>query len=69
MKYSVGPCDMKKDYMDWMQERRQLFRDVTGTSKTLRLTLVSSGGIKPNKYSASLQGKVELDDLFITLDR
>ncbi len=64
MKYCMGQYDMKKDYAEWMQERRQLFRDVTGTKKTLRLTLVASGGIKANKYSSCLQGQVTLDDLF-----
>lgn len=64
MKYSVGTYELKKDYVEWMRERRNLFRDVTGTKKTLRLTLVSSGGIKQNKYTSSIQGKVGLDDLF-----
>lgn len=64
MKYSVGAYELKKDYVEWMRERRNLFRDVTGTKKTLRLTLVSSGGIKQNKYTSSIQGKVSLDDLF-----
>ncbi len=64
MKYSVGAYELKKDYVEWMRERRDLFREATGTNKTLRLTLVSSGGIKPGKYSSSIQGKVTLEDLF-----
>lgn len=64
MKYSMGAYELKKDYVEWLRERRNLFRDVTGTKKTLRLTLVASGGIKQNKYSSSIQGKVILDDLF-----
>ena len=64
IKYCIGPYDIKKDYAEWMQERRQLFRDATGTKKTLRLTMISSGGIKTNKYSTCLQGQVKLDDLF-----
>ena len=64
IKYCMGPYDIKKDYAEWMQERRQLFRDATGTKKTLRLTMISSGGIKTNKYSTCLQGQVTLDDLF-----
>lgn len=51
-------------YMILGGERRNLFRDVTGTNKSIRLTLVSAGGIKQNKYSSSIQGKVILDDLF-----
>ena len=64
IKYSVGQYELKKDYIEWMRERRNLFRDVTGTKKSLRLTLIASGGIKQNKYSSSIQGKVVLDDLF-----
>lgn len=66
MKYSIGPYELKKDYVEWMRERRNLFRDVTGTNKTLRLTLVAAGGIKQNKYSSSIQGKVVLSDLFLS---
>ena len=64
MKYCNGAYELKKDYVEWMRERRNLFRDVTGTNKSIRLTLVSAGGIKQNKYSSSIQGKVILDDLF-----
>ena len=64
IKYSVGQYELKKDCIEWMRERRNLFRDVTGTKKSLRLTLIASGGIKQNKYSSSIQGKVVLDDLF-----
>lgn len=64
MKYCIGLYELKKDYVEWMRERRNLFREVTGTNKSIRLTLVSAGGIKQNKYSSSIQGKVILDDLF-----
>ena len=65
MKYCTSQYEIKKDYAEWIQQRRQLFREVTGTRKTLRLTLVVSGGIKQNKYSSCLQGRVTLDDLFV----
>ncbi len=64
IKYSVGAYELKKDYVEWLRERRNLFRDVTGSKKTLRLTMITSGGIKPGKYSSSIQGEVELADLF-----
>ena len=64
IKYSVGQYELKKDYVEWLRERRNLFRDVTGTRKTLRLTMISSGGIKAGKYVSSIQGKVTLSDLF-----
>lgn len=64
IKYSVGQYELKKDYVEWMRERRNLFREVTGTKKTLRLTMIASGGIKPGKYTSGIQGKVTLSDLF-----
>ena len=65
MKYSDSPYELKKDYVDWLLERREKFREVTGTTKTLRLTMVSASGIKQGKYDSYLQGKVSLDDLFM----
>lgn len=64
MKYSESPYELKKDYVDWLQQRKNIFREVTGTNKTLRLTMVTSAGIKPGKYDSYIQGVVVLDDLF-----
>jgi hypothetical protein len=47
-----------------MRERRDLFREKTGTTKSLHLTLITSSGLKPGQYLSALQGKVTLDDLF-----
>ena len=64
MKYSDHPYELKKDYVEWLRERRDLFREVTGTDKTLRLTMIASSGIKQNIYSSSLQERLSLSDLF-----
>lgn len=64
MKYCIGEYELKKDYVEWMRTRRDLFKEITGSRKSLRLTMVSSGGIKQGKYSSTIQGKVGLDDLF-----
>lgn len=63
MKYSDREFELKKDYVEWLRERRDLFREVTGTNKTLRLTMIASSGVKNNMYSSALQGKLSLDDL------
>lgn len=65
MKYSDHEYELKKDYVEWLRQRRDLFRKVTGTEKTLRLTMIASSGIKQNMYSSSIQGKLSLDDLFL----
>jgi AAA+ ATPase superfamily predicted ATPase len=64
MKYSDHPFEVKKSYLEWMRERRDLFREKTGTTKSLHLTLITSSGLKPGQYLSALQGKVTLDDLF-----
>lgn len=64
MKYSDHPFELKKDDVEWMRERRELFRQVTKTNKTLRLTMVTSCGLKQTKYLSSIQGNVTLEQLF-----
>ncbi len=64
MKYSDHEYELKKDYVEWLRERRDLFREVTGTNKTLRLTMVASCGIKQNMYSSAIQGRLSLEDMF-----
>ena len=65
MKYSDREFELKKDYVEWLRERRDLFREVTGTNKSLRLTMIASSGIKHNMYSSALQTRLSLEDLFI----
>lgn len=64
MKYSDREYELKKEYVEWMLERRDLFRDATKTTKSLRLTLIVSNSIKSGKHLSAIQGKVTLDDLF-----
>ena len=65
MKYSDHAYELKKDYVEWLRKRRDLFREVTRTKKSLRLTMIASSGIKQNMYSSSIQGKLSLDDLLL----
>lgn len=64
MKYCDRDYELKKDYVEYLKERRDLFREVTKTTKTLRLTLITSSGIKPGKHLSSIQGRLTIDDLF-----
>ena len=64
MKYSTGRYEITKDYAEWLNNRRELFRKDTGTNKTLHLTLVSTYGIVKGKNSSVLQNTVTIDDLF-----
>jgi len=64
IKYSDHQYELKKDYVEWLRERRDLFREVTGTNKTLRLTMIASSGIKQNMYSSFVQTRLSADDMF-----
>ena len=50
--------------LEYLKELRDLFREVTKTTKPLRLTLITSNGIKPGKYLSSIQDRLTIDDLF-----
>lgn len=64
IKYSIGQYELTKDYVDTLRQRRELFRSVTGTSKSLRLTFITTAGLKPNKYTSAVQSSITLDNLF-----
>ena len=64
MKYRDTIVGRKHEQDILQKERRDLFREVTKTTKTLRLTLISSNGIKPGKHLSSIQGRLTIDDLF-----
>ena len=64
MKYSRAQYILSKQYVNHLNERLETFRRVTGTNKALHLTMVTTYGIKPNKYSGMIQSEVVMDDLF-----
>ena len=63
MKYSATPYAIKKDYDQWLLERRELFREQTHTRKALHLTMVTTFGLKENPYSGDINSEVTLADL------
>lgn len=63
MKYSSVKYEMTSDYADWMEERKELFRQKTKTDKALHLTLVTLKGVKPNMHSNILQNVICIGDL------
>ena len=64
MKFSVNKFTLEADYESHVRERMQLFRESTGTDKSLLLTFVTTYGLSnPNTYS-SVHSEVTMDDLF-----
>ena len=70
----VNLCEMKfcdnefvidKAYAADLRRKRDVFRQVTGTRKTLFLTLVTPIGVKQNEYSHELiANTITLEPLF-----
>lgn len=69
IKYSDHEYELKKDYIEYMKERRELFRTATKTHKTLRLTMIASSGIKQGitvqLYKANFQRMIYLSKRLI----
>ena len=70
---TINLCEMKfvshtyvitPEYSEWMIRRRELFKQNTGTKKTLHLTMVTSFGIEHNAAWQNIQSEVLMDDLF-----
>lgn len=66
MKYSDGIYELTKSYIEWLKERRDLFKKETRTTKTLHLTMITSQGLANGKYTSQIQSQVTMDDLFVS---
>jgi hypothetical protein len=65
MKFGDTAYEISKKYAGELRTKEEVFRRVTGTRKTVFVTIVSPYGIKPNQHSQALvQGVVTADDLF-----
>lgn len=64
MKFVLGRYALDKAECERLENRASAFRRVSGTSKGINLTLVTSEGLEENRYSGSIHSQVTLDDLF-----
>lgn len=54
-----------KRYADELRHKRETFRRVTGTKKSLLVTLVTTNGLRNNQYARELVDKsLTMDALF-----
>ena len=65
IKFSDKQFEINKDYQEVLRNKIAAFRDMTETSKSLQLTMITTYGIKQNKYSNLVGSQVVLDDLFL----
>jgi hypothetical protein len=65
MKFSEKEFTIDKAYATELENKRNIFKEATGTKKSLFLTLVTTFGVQPNRYAIeSIQASVTMDALF-----
>ncbi len=64
MKFSINEFILDKEYDQKLRNKLETFRRMTGTKKSLQITMITTFGVKNNKYSNMIQSQVILDDLF-----
>lgn len=63
-KFSTDAYAISQDYAERLNSRKETFRALTGTRKALHTTMVTTYGLKRNKYSDVVLREVTMDDLF-----
>ena len=64
MKFSINEFILDKEDDQKLRNKLETFRRMTGTKKSLQITMITTFGVKNNKYSNMIQSQVILDDLF-----
>ena len=64
MKFSVNEFVIDKMYDIVLRNKLETFRRMTGIRQSLQITMITTYGVKKNKYSNFIQSQVTLDDLF-----
>lgn len=65
MKFSEGPFTIDKRYAEELRRKREVFRRVTGSRKTLFTTLVTTYGVTAGKYAQEVvDASLTMESLF-----
>ena len=64
IKFSTGAFEIDKAYDMRLRNMVNIFREATGTKKTLTVTMITTYGVKKNMYSSHVGREVCLEDLF-----
>ena len=65
IKYSLNEYVIYKAYDAVLRNKIESFRRMTGSKMSLQTTMITTYGVKQNKYSNLIQSQVTLDDLFV----
>jgi AAA+ ATPase superfamily predicted ATPase len=68
IKYSKLPYSITKEYEEKLREKMEVFRQEIAPRKAIHLLMLTTFGVKQNKYSGIVQNEVTLEDLFSELD-
>ena len=68
MKFSREMYVIDKDYERKIRERTSIFREVTGTRSSTRVTMITTYGVLKNRHSGVVDDEITLDDLFAETD-
>ena len=65
MKFSIKKFTITKAYAEELRNKIGLFKEITNTNKSVYLTFITTFGVEPNEYAASLvQNSLTMDVLF-----
>ena len=64
MKFSRSAYEITKSDDANFENKLNIFLEQTHTTKSLMMTMITSFGIKPNKYSGNIQNQVIMENLF-----
>ncbi len=64
MKFSVDEYVIDKSYDMVLRNKLGTFQHMTNNKNTLQITMITTYGVRQNKYSGLIQSQVVLDDLF-----
>ena len=65
IKFVKGKFTPDKEFIEDLNRKRQIFQEVTRTSKAVHLTLITTEGVTENAYAHEIQSFLTLDDLFV----
>lgn len=67
-KFTSEAYTITQDYAERLNSRKETFRAVTQTRKSLHTTMITTYGLKQNKYTDNVQREVTMNDLFKDLE-
>ena len=63
IKFAKGPYEIDRAYDLALRSKIEVFRNETKTRKALHLTMITTYGLKPGKYSGLAQSDINMDEL------